>query len=977
MQLQDNKKTRQRIRPLWFIGGLVIALIALLGADYLNNRAVRANLQGIACDAEQIEGDFFVNDKGQKFTGAAYKSTIESRSGSQSCRLTQKGKRGLEFQLPNPAPGNRYKVSVWRYATAAHQGFLVAEGTVGEQQVFYEQEGTASKEENGWELLQIIFEIPNEKLTSVKVYALIDEKSGDVFFDDLQLINLERVQATDAELFSPDRLEIDIDKPDYKKLTAQKWQGYKDGILLIEESERWVKAKINSEQQGEELKTKLRLKGDWLDHVSGDKWSFRIKVKDPQTWNRLVTFSVQHPKTRSYLEEWMYHQLLMREQVLTPRYDFIKVDVNGTPRGIYAYEEHFEKQLPESQKRREGPILKMTEDLMWLSFQREFTYLKKGEQLADKEKNAFEQADIRPFKESKTQANPTLNQQFEVAQSLLHQFKYNLQPASEIFDIKKLAKYYAINDLMYAYHGLTWHNQRFYFNPVINKLEPIGFDGFGDHPTSYGTEPFIGYKVKKEQHPARFFTYLFKDEIFFSEYLTQLQRLTSPTYLQTFLLDIEPALREREAFLQEEFTDYQYKTDKIVRRARELRTLLKPHDTHSLHARLQNKEGEEWELKIANRHALPLQVVGYGKEGDKPQKNLESPVFTFAQPAGEIPKWYDLKVPAQSELIYYQLPGIDTLYQSNIVDWKVPKEFTISQEEFKFKDLNSSDLYEIIEGKVLFKKGDYILKKDLLIPENYTVHFAAGVHIDLQNNAAFISKSPVYMQGTADDPIRIFSSDGTANAFTVLQAEQRSELQFVQFDGLNTLNKNQWMLTGAVTFYESDVDFKNCSFVRNSCEDGLNLVRCDFNLERSHIADTFGDGFDADFCKGTLREVNFVNTGNDAIDFSTSVISIENLNVQNAGDKGISVGEAATVNVKSATINGAVIGVAAKDLSQLTIENITLRKCTQGFAAYQKKPEFGAASITVKNFQTADLQHLYQLDKGSRLQLKDKIYEGE
>lgn len=979
MQLTHNSTSNRRPNSILLIVGMLVAIIGLLAADYLSHReSINMASSGIYCNAESVQDTLFINDNDITFTGANMQSTAEARSGTHSLRLSaKKGTVGFEYDIKNPAPGNRYRLKVWRYATAAHQGYVAVRGLRDSTEVFFKKEGTAIEEKDGWELLQLTFDIPKEKLSSVKVFVMIDKTNGDVFFDDFQLLNLERVETENTSIFAPDELNIEMSDKAYKKLNSQKWQGYKDGILMIPEAERWVKADLKSTQNDTEMPVKLRLKGDWLDHVSGKKWSFRIKTKGDQTWNRLVTFSIQHPKTRSYLDEWLYHQLLRQEQVLTPRYDFIKVNLNGESRGIYAYEEHFEKQLPEAQQRREGPILKLTEDLMWMTFQREYTYLKKGDNLPDKDKNSYQQSDIRPFKESKTQANSTLAQQFEVAQSLLYQLKHQQATVSDIFDVNKLAKYYAITDLMHAYHGLTWHNQRFYFNPIINKLEPIGFDGFGDHKTSYGGGPFIGYKLKTEDDPARFFTYLFEDESFFTTYLSYLNQYTDPTFLQEFLLNIDPALREREQFIKTEFSEYNFDTEKIIRRAKELRTLLKPHDQHSLQARLQEKKADNWALKIANRHALPLQIVGYGKAADTPQRNLEKPLFTFANALGEIPTWYDLKIPANQEVVYYQLPGTDTLYSSKIVDWKAPERISKPQQNFKFKELISNDLYEVDGQQILFKKGNHVLKEDVLIPSGYTVHFSPDTQLDLPNQTAFISKSPVYLLGNSEAPIRIYSSDGTGNGFTVLQADLKSEMQYVQFENLNTLDKHDWLLTGAVTFYESAVDITHCSFVRNNCEDGLNLVRSDFNLTRSHIAETFSDGFDADFCKGILEEVSFVDTGNDAIDFSTSIITIKSVNIQNAGDKGISVGEAATVHVNTATIDKAVIGVASKDLSKLTIDNIHLKNCNQGFTAYQKKPEFGSASIMVRDFKTEQLDHLYQLDRGSRLELKGKIYEGE
>ena len=47
------------------------------------------------------------------------------------------------------------------------------------------------------------------------------------------------------------------------------------------------------------------------------------------------------------------------------RYEFRPLILNGKNLGIYALEEHFDKILVESNKFREGPILKFSEDKLW------------------------------------------------------------------------------------------------------------------------------------------------------------------------------------------------------------------------------------------------------------------------------------------------------------------------------------------------------------------------------------------------------------------------------------------------------------------------------------------------------------------------------------------------------------------------------------------------------------------------------------
>ena len=159
----------------------------------------------------------------------------------------------------------------------------------------------------------------------------------------------------------------------------------------------------------------------------------------------------------------------------------------------------------------------------------------------------------------------------------------------------------------------------------------------------------------------------------------------------------------------------------------------------------------------------------------------------------------------------------------------------------------------------------------------------------------------------------------------------------------------------------------NCQITNNLCEDALNLVRLNFDIDQLSIQNTFSDGFDADFCSGEIRSSTFINTGNDGLDFSGSNITIGGTQIINAGDKGISVGEASTVMVWNANIKDSNIGVASKDNSGLTIFYIEMANCKIGYAAYQKKPEFGPAHIKVTHEIVKDIKFPSQIETGSTL----------
>ncbi len=102
-----------------------------------------------------------------------------------------------------------------------------------------------------------------------------------------------------------------------------------------------------------------------MDHLEGNKWSFRIKLKGNNSYYGLKKFSIQDPSTRSFMMEWFAHQLFEKEDILTTRYQFKVVYINGVNKGVYALEEHFNKRLLEYRNQREGPIVKFDESGIW------------------------------------------------------------------------------------------------------------------------------------------------------------------------------------------------------------------------------------------------------------------------------------------------------------------------------------------------------------------------------------------------------------------------------------------------------------------------------------------------------------------------------------------------------------------------------------------------------------------------------------
>ena len=128
------------------------------------------------------------------------------------------------------------------------------------------------------------------------------------------------------------------------------------------------------------------------------------------------------------------------------------------------------------------------------------------------------------------------------------------------FDMDMMAKYFAITDILEAFHGAVPKSLKFYFNPVTSKLEPVGFDGhfldkqypvllaeLGDWRSADGFWTF-----------GSWFTRFFKGNSpgnikFLEAYFAHLERLAAPEYMANFLSGIEPELERNLGFIFSDF----------------------------------------------------------------------------------------------------------------------------------------------------------------------------------------------------------------------------------------------------------------------------------------------------------------------------------------------------------------------------------------------------------------------------------------
>ena len=343
-------------------------------------------------------------------------------------------------------------------------------------------------------------------------------------------------------------------------LTTQSWD-WVPGVLQVPNGE---------------FPVHMRLKGDFTDHLQGEKWSFRVKLRDGAAWKGMKAFSLQSPATRGFLKEWQFHRVMEEQGFLTTRYDFVRVSLNGTDWGIYALEEHFGKELIERLHRKEGPILKLNEEGYWATRTDDF---RQGERFAT-DYPVYDGMEIQPFQPRTTLSGRKMRGNFKVGQNLFYSWKYGLRPVEEVFDLDQMARYYALVDVFRAYHCLFSHNLRMYYNPMTCRLEPVAYDAYdGTVPIVYQYEPYLGFEWQEgktfgEEWDGLLIAF-FNNGDFRKAYETYLIEFAEKSKKGDFELELAHDRSVRKKFLRREFRLYSFDQNYFTAEAHEILSSIK------------------------------------------------------------------------------------------------------------------------------------------------------------------------------------------------------------------------------------------------------------------------------------------------------------------------------------------------------------------------------------------------------------------
>jgi len=781
-------------------------------------------------------------------------------------------------------------------------------------------------------------------------------------------------------------LTIDMGAGEVRAVEDTRREALRLGVLVAAD-EDLVPARIRV--GGRTVRVRMRLKGDLPDHWDGDKWSYRIHVRDDDAIFGMRRFSVQHPKTRNYLAEWAWLAALRHDGVLAPRYEFVRIVFNGTDKGIYALEEHFSKELLESQQRREGVIIAFDENVFWAR------YLGLGRSPADYDPLQPVLADlfrwpVVTMREARVEADPFLSDQRDAAVGLIRGLQAGRLRPSDVFDIERLARFMAVSEVFEASHGLLNSSLRFYLDPLSAKLEPIAFDGNAQQARVDGLYSFARSSLRP----------MLQAPTLAGRFVQELERVSQPAYLD----EIRGALGNRlDAFARALFREFPRAVDVdsiwagIERRQGEIRRLLdvpQPAIAHAIRPASPATPADVVSVDVRNTTAVPVEVLGFRRGADFVDASgvlsassgtgghaTDAGAFRVLQPTApgaephadsatfEVPATWLSEAGPEGLTVEVRLLGRQAsvavpVREVPAAGARVPlPAWPTLDEVLRAHPFLARDP---VSGQLTVRAGTWHVSGDLVLPEGAPLAIVPGTELRFETGAVLLSSGPVHISGSADEPVVLRAADHTWAGIVVLDAADPSVWSHVRVGGMTGVNRPGWSLTGAITFYRSGLRLANALVHDTTAEDALNVVRADFELRDSRFAATASDAFDGDFTTGVIERCEFRDIGGDAVDVSGSDIRVLETTVERAGDKAVSVGEASRAEVARLRAVDVRVAIASKDgsdvrASQLTIVGARL----SGLAAYEKKREFGPGRLEARGVLFEETATPALVDPGS------------
>jgi len=579
------------------------------------------------------------------------------------------------------------------------------------------------------------------------------------------------------------------------------------------------------------LPGKVRLTGDFLDHIDPNRWIASLKVE----LKRGAIFGARDlklflPASRYGEGEVIVSQLAEELGLLAPRTLVTNVSFNGDLPAKMLFQEDLNSDFLQRLGRREGPILEPNEYFKIgegrqadFDIRNSFALVSNGDFLG-KGKN-YRRAAMYGISELNF---AILEHQWDMREknkccvnSYGDTFDNRYLATADIRSLQKFIMHDTLLKLASAYHGLVPSNRKFYYDPLRKLIEPIVYDS--------------NARVKELKKPK-----------------------------------IENILRDPQAY----------------QAAKEIALISTDKLTRSLAKAGVSAEGvtraktfiQQIRMSTEDQVDIP---AGLTYPGQKIPQFVKTSIGRYKDYSSERFVYVSLDSNSYRECdannLRCETGSLDFLLESNML-W----------------NLNEAKSHTHLIG-VFHRDGDIISRMEEVQPRQYLekgirimAYGESKVIIDV------LSRKIILTGLSPDNAVVIRNSDltdWTIEAAGILSPDGRRSAfgMSSRDDAYDRIDENG--LTGCLTIIDSVLSATTLRIKDADCEDAINLFQSNGHIASIRTRSSASDAIDVDMSSLTIDDVHVANAGNDCLDFSGSEVEIMNGHLSKCSDKGISVGE--------------------------------------------------------------------------------------
>lgn len=253
-----------------------------------------------------------------------------------------------------------------------------------------------------------------------------------------------------------------------------------------------------------------------------------------------------------------------------------------------------------------------------------------------------------------------------------------------------------------------------------------------------------------------------------------------------------------------------------------------------------------------------------------------------------------------------------------------------------------------------------------------SVHVLAGTELRMGAHASLVFLGPVAFEGTAHAPIVIEPAQpheawgglvvqgqgtrGSSLSYVVARGGSKPAYRSVRYPGMIDLHD-----TGRITL-------RNLHLSDNSSSDDMvhaSYVE-DLTIEDSRIDHAAADAWDIELSSAVLRRVDVRGAGDDAVDLMGSEVELSGSVLIGMRGNGVSAGEQSRVSIKDTLIADAMVGILAKNNSEVDVDGSLLYRATTGVRIYKRTVRYdGDSRVTADVLFVVESKRPVQREDGA------------